>query len=186
MHHWNVSSSVQVQAWQLLDAKPFPEPIWLRSWRYNRLVTWFCYQLIAKPGNKTATPPWPDPLLSIPRFCWGLNLSVDCVMTELSCSIWLLSSPTQMAKRARNDNSILTKISSSSIKGYISIHLDGWITLSQCLGIHHDKTRETTNLLSLIKPQINLQSSMQFPKILILERSTWHHLFDYRDYRIKW
>ena len=25
------------------------------------LVTWFCYQLIAKPGNKTATPPWPRP-----------------------------------------------------------------------------------------------------------------------------
>ena len=24
-------------------------------------VTWFCYQLIAKPGNKIATPPWPDP-----------------------------------------------------------------------------------------------------------------------------
>ena len=20
-----------------------------------------CYQLIAKPGNKTAVPPWPDP-----------------------------------------------------------------------------------------------------------------------------
>ena len=25
------------------------------------LVTWFCYQLIAKPGNKTATVLWPDP-----------------------------------------------------------------------------------------------------------------------------
>ena len=25
------------------------------------LVTWFCYQLIAKPGNKTATVSWPDP-----------------------------------------------------------------------------------------------------------------------------
>ena len=21
-------------------------------------VTWFCYQMIAKPGNKTATPSW--------------------------------------------------------------------------------------------------------------------------------
>ena len=27
----------------------------------SSLVTWFCYQLIAKPGNKTATVPWPDP-----------------------------------------------------------------------------------------------------------------------------
>ena len=25
------------------------------------LVTWFCYQLIAKPGNKTATVSWSDP-----------------------------------------------------------------------------------------------------------------------------
>ena len=25
------------------------------------LVTWFCYQLIAKPGNKTAAVSWPDP-----------------------------------------------------------------------------------------------------------------------------
>ena len=25
-------------------------------------VTWFCYQLIAKPGNKTVAPMWPDSL----------------------------------------------------------------------------------------------------------------------------
>ena len=36
--------------------------IWWRhhgigSWRCSCLVTWFCYQLIAKPGNRTATPP---------------------------------------------------------------------------------------------------------------------------------
>ena len=29
------------------------------------LVTWFCYQLIAKPGNKTATVPWPDPYIHV-------------------------------------------------------------------------------------------------------------------------
>ena len=27
------------------------------------LVTWFCYQLIAKPGNKTVAPQWPDQCL---------------------------------------------------------------------------------------------------------------------------
>ena len=32
----------------------------LRSRRCGCLVTWFCYQLIAKPGNKSAAPPWPD------------------------------------------------------------------------------------------------------------------------------
>ena len=28
--------------------------ILVRSWKYGCLVTWFCYQMIAKPGNKTA------------------------------------------------------------------------------------------------------------------------------------
>ena len=31
----------------------------MEVWLAN--VSWFCYQLIAKPGNKTAAPPWPDP-----------------------------------------------------------------------------------------------------------------------------
>ena len=34
---------------------------WVESRRYGCFVTWFCYQLIAKPGNKTAAPLWPDP-----------------------------------------------------------------------------------------------------------------------------
>ena len=35
--------------------------IWVSSWRCGCLVTWFRYQLIAKPGNKTGTPPWLEP-----------------------------------------------------------------------------------------------------------------------------
>ena len=35
--------------------------IWVRSRNCGCLVTWFCYQLIAKPGNKTAAVPRPDP-----------------------------------------------------------------------------------------------------------------------------
>ena len=35
--------------------------IWVRSRNCGCLVTWFCYQLIAKPGNKTAAASWPDP-----------------------------------------------------------------------------------------------------------------------------
>ena len=34
--------------------------IWIRSRSCGCLDTWFCYQLIAKPGKKTATVPWPD------------------------------------------------------------------------------------------------------------------------------
>ena len=33
---------------------------WVRSRNCGCLVTWFCYQLIAKPGNKTATVSWPS------------------------------------------------------------------------------------------------------------------------------
>ena len=35
--------------------------IWVRSRNCGCLVTWFCYQLIAKPGNKTAAVSWPIP-----------------------------------------------------------------------------------------------------------------------------
>ena len=35
--------------------------IWVWSWRCGCLVTWFCYQLIAKPGNMTAESPWLNP-----------------------------------------------------------------------------------------------------------------------------
>ena len=35
--------------------------MWVRSRNCGCLVTWFCYQLIAKPGNKTAPVPWLDP-----------------------------------------------------------------------------------------------------------------------------
>ena len=37
--------------------------IWVRSQNCGCLVTWFCYQLIAKPGNKTATVSWSDPYI---------------------------------------------------------------------------------------------------------------------------
>ena len=38
--------------------------IWVRSRRWACLVTWFCYHLIAKAGNKTGAPSWPDPYSS--------------------------------------------------------------------------------------------------------------------------
>ena len=40
--------------------------IWVRSRICGCLVTWFCYQFIAKPGNKTATVSWPDPYFISP------------------------------------------------------------------------------------------------------------------------
>ena len=60
--------------------------IWVRSRRCSCLVTWLCYQLIAKPGNKTAAPPWPDPF----AFLW-----MDCIQSNViitRCNISLHSS----------------------------------------------------------------------------------------------
>ena len=37
-----------------------PSVIWVKSQKWGCLVTWFCYQLIAKPGNKITTPLWLD------------------------------------------------------------------------------------------------------------------------------
>ena len=34
--------------------------IWVTPRRCGCFVTWFSYQMIAKPGNKTAAPSWPD------------------------------------------------------------------------------------------------------------------------------
>ena len=43
------------------DKSKSPCTIWVRSRNCGSLVTWFCYQLIAKPGHKTAAVLWPDP-----------------------------------------------------------------------------------------------------------------------------
>ena len=37
----------------------------MKVWLYCYLVNWFCYQMIAKPGNKTTEPSWPDPYIPI-------------------------------------------------------------------------------------------------------------------------
>ena len=61
--------------------------------------TWFCYQLIAKPGNKTATVLWPDPsTFSIIHQCWGGTgswspslLKTKTCLSCRSCSDFALS-----------------------------------------------------------------------------------------------
>ena len=58
--------------------------IWVRSRNCGCLVTWFYYQLIAKPGNKTAAVLWPDPYDDVMTwkhipyhwpFVWGIHPS---------------------------------------------------------------------------------------------------------------
>ena len=64
-----------------LESRPFcfKHLICVRSRNCGCLVTWFCYQLIAKPGNKTATVPWPDPYTLI-----TLNA---CRMSQVSLTV---------------------------------------------------------------------------------------------------
>ena len=61
---------------------------WVRSWRWGCLVTWFCYQLIAKPGNKTAPPPWPDPDAPV---CWSRPSTPATLISpyEVNCKCYL-------------------------------------------------------------------------------------------------
>ena len=53
--------------------------IWVKSRNCGCLVTWFCYQLIAKPGNKTATASWPDPYIVTCYSCWKYCRYDTCV-----------------------------------------------------------------------------------------------------------
>ena len=49
--------------------------IWVRPRNCGCLVTRFCYQLIAKPGNKAAAVLWPDPY----------DIVLNCNVVRLTC-----------------------------------------------------------------------------------------------------
>ena len=59
---WNATSRWTPSPWM---TNIHASCIWVRSRDCGCLVTWFCYQLIAKPDNKTAAVPWPDRPYSI-------------------------------------------------------------------------------------------------------------------------
>ena len=53
--------------------------IWVRSRRCGCHFTWFCYQMIAKPGNKTAAVSWPDPYENYTKSfltCWNIKQKI--------------------------------------------------------------------------------------------------------------
>ena len=53
------------------------------SRRCGCLVTWFCYQMIAKQGNKTATASWPDPYIVVE---FQTSHTYTCIQTHISFS----------------------------------------------------------------------------------------------------
>ena len=71
--------------------------IWVRSRNWGCLATWFCYQLIAKPGNKTVAVSWPDPYVLMAWWCYhierlsaslGLCVSVEKLLSKQPRCWW--------------------------------------------------------------------------------------------------
>ena len=62
------------------------------SWRCDCFVTWFCYQLIAKTGNKAATPPGPDPYAPMCPFISGNDTHYnEVIMSAMASQITSLT-----------------------------------------------------------------------------------------------
>ena len=89
--HWSTRQRcMESQCWALPGAANpigykentlISKDTWVRSRNCGCLVTWFCYQLIAKPGNKTATVSWPDPYDEDPM---NLTWMLSCIDFHLS------------------------------------------------------------------------------------------------------
>ena len=66
-HRISLAETILMLPWMIGRKRPWcyasTMSIWVRSRNCSCLVTWFCYRLIAKPGNKTATVSWPDPYI---------------------------------------------------------------------------------------------------------------------------
>ena len=90
--------------------------MWVGSWNGGCPVTWVCYQLIAKTGNKTATVSWPDPyviLLRILIYTWA---STKFSLVENSTNVASVTLPlygTEMVNQTRQQywpNLVFTNI----------------------------------------------------------------------------
>ena len=74
-----MSQTLYMHCFKTVSISLFPSShIWVRSRNCGCLVTWFCYQLIAKPGNKTAAVSWPDPYV----FYMGWNQRNSLISDE--------------------------------------------------------------------------------------------------------
>ena len=104
--------------------------IWVRSWNCSCLVTWFCYQLIAKPGNKSAAVSWPNPYIHlthlplVPHMCEWMSSLVQIMVCRhiwrqaiITTNGWLLS----IRSLGTNFSEILIKI---QIFSFMKIHLN--------------------------------------------------------------
>ena len=76
--------------------------IWVRSWMFGCLATWFCYELIAKPSNKTAAHSWPNQYNFVISRIYIIDhmIQVGCFsgvgLTKPISSVWIVS---ELSKR---------------------------------------------------------------------------------------
>ena len=104
--------------------------ICIRSWRLSCLVTWFCYHMIAKPGNKTGTPLWPDQYV--------LNNIVHLILPVTGPSLHpsvTKPNPTNSFHLILNSTHNLWKVPQIYYNLWVSkqtlTHIDGWrVTVS--------------------------------------------------------
>ena len=66
--------------------------MWVRSCNCGCLVAWICYQLMAKPGSRAATVPWPDPYVSLVTVYMMHSLSVYILYGHTNGVLILVSS----------------------------------------------------------------------------------------------
>ena len=59
--HYTFNNIIILDIGSTIMPELFDFVIWVGSWNWGYLVTWFCYQLIAKPGNKSTPVLSPDP-----------------------------------------------------------------------------------------------------------------------------
>ena len=110
--------------------------IWVRSRNCGCLVTWFCYQLIAKPGNKTAAVSLPDlhPLLTH----WGYQTNTKPSIASI-VFIW--------------DYGLLWMLVIFST-GILAATATSWCSLSRCPLLsrsHRSQPSTPSTLVSLLK-----------------------------------
>ena len=86
------ATTILIPLWQKWPKSYNTTFIWVKTRICGCLVTWFCYQMIAKPGNKTATPLWPDTYQVTPcsvgsqclEMSWGHKLTIFFIYS-LTC-----------------------------------------------------------------------------------------------------
>ena len=110
--------------------------IWVRSRNCGCLVTWFCYQLIAKPGNKTAAVSWPDPYFPLYQSDHNkfLNISSRLCGLNIHAKLWLAESSLFYTDdnfyHAYNSIKIsLVGLALGKIDVSIMSHILGWIMI---------------------------------------------------------